>query len=336
MSSFLGNETTVAPLPVRLRRLRRTDAIRRVVRETRLDPAQFIWPLFVRSGTGIRTPIGSMPGVFQTSVDELLKDAEKAVAEKIGGILLFGIPDHKDAEGSSAWDPHGPVQDAVRAVKKAFPQLLIVTDVCMCEYTDHGHCGLLTPSGEVDNDATLELLAREAISHAEAGADIIAPSDMMDGRIGHLRSALDAAGFEQVPIMSYAAKYASAFYGPFREAAESTPAFGDRRSYQMDPANAREALREVRLDVSEGADILMVKPAGAYLDIISAVKQDTGLPLAAYQVSGEYSMIKAAAERGWIDGERAMLESLIAIVRAGADLVITYFAIEAAVALRTR
>lgn len=336
MSSFLGNETTVAPLRVRLRRLRRTDAIRRVVRETRLDPAQFIWPLFVRSGTGIRTPIGSMPGVFQTSVDELLNDAERAVAEKIGGILLFGIPDHKDAEGSSAWDPHGPVQDAVRALKKAFPQLLVVTDVCMCEYTDHGHCGLLTPSGEVDNDATLELLAREAISHAEAGADIIAPSDMMDGRIGHLRAALDAAGFEQVPIMSYAAKYASAFYGPFREAAESTPAFGDRRSYQMDPANAREALREVRLDVSEGADILMVKPAGAYLDIISAVKQDTGLPLAAYQVSGEYSMIKAAAERGWIDGDRAMLESLVAIVRAGADLVITYFAIEAAVALRAR
>jgi len=336
MSSFLGNETTVAPLPVRLRRLRRTDAIRRVVRETRLDPAQFIWPLFVRSGSGIRTPIGSMPGVFQTSVDELLKDAERAVAEKIGGILLFGIPDRKDAEGSSAWDPHGPVQDAVRAVKLKFPQLLVVTDVCMCEYTDHGHCGLLTPAGEVDNDATLELLAREAISHAEAGADIIAPSDMMDGRIGHLRAALDAAGFEQVPIMSYAAKYASAFYGPFREAAESTPAFGDRRSYQMDPANAREALREVRLDVSEGADILMVKPAGAYLDIIAAVKHDTGLPLAAYQVSGEYSMIKAAAERGWIDGERAMLESLVAIVRAGADLVITYFAIDAAVALRTR
>ena len=274
--------------------------------------------------------------VFQTSVDELLKDAEKAVAEKIGGILLFGIPDHKDHEGSSAWDPHGPVQTAVRAVKQKFPHLLIVTDVCMCEYTDHGHCGLLTPNGEVDNDATLALLAREAVSHAEAGADIIAPSDMMDGRVAMIRIALDAAGFEQVPIMSYAAKYASAFYGPFREAAESTPAFGDRRSYQMDPANAREALREVRLDVAEGADILMVKPAGAYLDIIAAVKQDTGMPLAAYQVSGEYSMIKAAAERGWIDGERAMLESLVAIVRAGADLVITYFAIEAAIALRSR
>ncbi len=331
-----GTDVPVASLPVRLRRLRRTDAIRRVVRETRLDPAQFIWPLFVRSGTGIRAPIGSMPGVSQTSVDELLRDAERAVAEKLGGILLFGIPDHKDHEGSSAWDPHGPVQEAVRAVKLAFPQLLVITDVCMCEYTDHGHCGLLTPAGDVDNDATLELLAREAVSHAEAGADIVAPSDMMDGRIGHLRAALDAAGYEQVPIMSYAAKYASAFYGPFREAAESTPAFGDRRSYQMDPANGREALREVRLDVSEGADILMVKPAGAYLDVIAAVKQDTGMPLAAYQVSGEYSMIKAAAERGWIDGERAMLESLVAIARAGADLVITYFAIEAAVALRAR
>ncbi len=336
MSSPVDGEYFVSGMTRRLRRLRRTEAIRRVVRETRLDPAQFIWPLFVRSGSGIRTPIGSMPGVFQTSVDELLKDAEKAVAEKIGGILLFGIPDQKDAEGSSAWDPHGPVQEAVRAVKRAFPQLLVVTDVCMCEYTDHGHCGLLTPAGEVDNDATLALLAREAVSHAEAGADIIAPSDMMDGRVAMIRIALDAAGFEQVPIMSYAAKYASAFYGPFREAAESTPAFGDRRSYQMDPANAREALREVRLDVAEGADILMVKPAGAYLDIIAAVKQDTGLPLAAYQVSGEYSMIKAAAERGWIDGERAMLESLVAIVRAGADLVITYFAIDAAIALRSR
>ena len=336
LSSLGDGEHHVGGMTQRLRRLRRTEAIRRVVRETRLDPAQFFWPLFVRSGQGIRTPIGSMPGVFQTSVDELLKDAEKAVAEKIGGILLFGIPDHKDHEGSSAWDPHGPVQTAVRAVKQKFPHLLIVTDVCMCEYTDHGHCGLLTPNGEVDNDATLALLAREAVSHAEAGADIIAPSDMMDGRVAMIRAALDAAGFEQVPIMSYAAKYASAFYGPFREAAESTPAFGDRRSYQMDPANAREALREVRLDVAEGADILMVKPAGAYLDIIAAVKQDTGMPLAAYQVSGEYSMIKAAAERGWIDGERAMLESLVAIVRAGADLVITYFAIEAAIALRSR
>ncbi|MEN9510065.1 MAG: hypothetical protein RLZZ621_2628 [Gemmatimonadota bacterium] len=321
---------------VRLRRLRGSESIRRIVRETRLDPAQFLWPLFVRSGTGIRTPIGSMPGVFQTSVDELLKDAQRAVDAGIGGILLFGIPDTKDATGSSAWDPHGPVAEAVRAVKRDYPQLLVITDVCMCEYTDHGHCGLLTPSGDVDNDATLDLLAREALAHARAGADIIAPSDMMDHRIGHLRAVLDAEGFQHVPIMSYAAKYASAFYGPFREAAESTPTFGDRRSYQMDPANTREALREVRLDVAEGADILMVKPAGAYLDIIAAVKQDTGMPLAAYQVSGEYSMIKAAAERGWIDGERAMMESLVAIARAGADLIITYFALDAAAYLRAR
>jgi len=321
---------------VRLRRLRGSESIRRIVRETRLDPAQFLWPLFVRSGTGIRTPIGSMPGVFQTSVDELLKDAQRAVDAGIGGILLFGIPDTKDATGSSAWDPHGPVAEAVRAVKRDYPQLLVITDVCMCEYTDHGHCGLLTPSGDVDNDATLDLLAREALAHARAGADIIAPSDMMDHRIGHLRAALDAEGFQHVPIMSYAAKYASAFYGPFREAAESTPTFGDRRSYQMDPANTREALREVRLDVAEGADILMVKPAGAYLDIIAAVKQDTGMPLAAYQVSGEYSMIKAAAERGWIDGDRAMMESLVAIARAGADLIITYFALDAAAHLRAR
>jgi len=321
---------------VRLRRLRSTDALRRVVRETRLDSAQFLWPLFVRSGQGIRTPIGSMPGVFQTSVDELLKDAQRAVDARIGGILLFGIPDVKDATGSSAWDPHGPVAEAVRAVKREYPQLLVVTDVCMCEYTDHGHCGLLTPEGDVDNDATLDLLAREAVAHAVAGADVIAPSDMMDHRIGHLRAALDAAGYAHIPIMSYAAKYASAFYGPFREAAESTPSFGDRRSYQMDPANAREALREVRQDVQEGADILMVKPAGAYLDIIAAVKQDTGLPLAAYQVSGEYSMIKAAAERGWIDGERAMMESLVAIARAGADMIITYFALEASAVLARR
>jgi porphobilinogen synthase len=323
-------------MPMRMRRLRRTDALRRMVRETRLDPAQFIWPLFVRSGTGVRAPIGSMPGVAQTSVDEMLRDAEKAVAAQIGGILLFGIPDTKDATGSSAWDPQGPVPSAVRAVKREFPNLVVVTDVCMCEYTDHGHCGLLTSSGEVDNDATLELLSREALAHAEAGADIVAPSDMMDLRIGHMRGALDLAGFTQTPIMSYAAKYASAFYGPFREAAESTPAFGDRRSYQMDPANGREALREVQLDVEEGADILMVKPAGAYLDIIAAVKRETQMPLAAYQVSGEYSMIKAAAERGWIDGDRAMMESLIAIARAGADMTITYFALEAAAALRTR
>ncbi|MCC6245226.1 MAG: porphobilinogen synthase [Gemmatimonadaceae bacterium] len=323
-------------LPVRMRRLRRSDAMRRMVRETRLDPAQFIWPLFVRSGIGLRSPIGSMPGVFQTSVDELVRDAERAVAAQLGGVLLFGIPDTKDATGSSAWDPHGPVAEGVRAIKREFPTLLVITDVCMCEYTDHGHCGLLTADGDVDNDATLTLLSREAVAHAEAGADIVAPSDMMDGRIGHMRRALDAAGFTNTPIMSYAAKYASAFYGPFREAAESTPTFGDRRSYQMDPANGREAIREVRLDVHEGADILMVKPAGAYLDVIAAVKRDTGMPLAAYQVSGEYSMIKAAAERGWLDGDRAMMESLTAIARAGADMIITYFALEASAALRSR
>ncbi len=321
---------------VRMRRLRGSDAIRRLVRETRLHPSQFIWPLFVRSGTGLRAPIGSMPGVSQTSVDELLRDAGRAAAAGIGGVLLFGIPDTKDATGSSAWDPHGPVPEAVRAVKREFPDLLVITDVCMCEYTDHGHCGLLTPSGDVDNDATLALLAREALAHAEAGADIVAPSDMMDHRVAYLRQALDAAGYTHLPIMSYAAKYASAFYGPFREAAESTPAFGDRRSYQMDPANGREALREVQLDIEEGADMLMVKPAGAYLDIIAAVKRETGLPLAAYQVSGEYSMIKAAAERGWIDGDRAMMESLVAIARAGADMIITYFALEAAAHLARR
>ena len=332
--SPLPGDTPVVPPAARPRRLRRTEALRRVVRETRLDPAQFLWPLFVRPGTGIRTPIGSMPGVMQTSVDELLRDAEVAVAHGVGGILLFGIPAEKDAIGSSAWDPHGPVPAAVRAVKRAFPGLLVVTDVCLCEYTAHGHCGVLTEDGVVHNDATLTLLAREAVAHAEAGADIVAPSDMMDGRVGHLRRALDAAGHADTPIMSYAVKYASAFYGPFREAAESTPAFGDRRSYQMDPANGREGMREARLDVAEGADFLMVKPAGAYLDIIAAVKADTGMPLAAYQVSGEYSMIKAAAERGWIDGERAMMESLVAIARAGADLIITYFAIEAAARLR--
>jgi porphobilinogen synthase len=249
-------------------------------------------------------------------------------------VLLFGIPAHKDAEGSSAWDAHGPVQEAVRALKRELPELLVITDVCMCEYTDHGHCGLLTPAGEVDNDATLELLAREALSHAEAGADVVAPSDMMDGRVGHLRAALDAAGHAGTAILAYSAKYASAFYGPFREAAESAPAFGDRRSYQMDPANAVEALREVRLDLEEGADMVMVKPAGAYLDVLARVRAEVDVPVAAYQVSGEYAMIRAAAERGWLDGERAMLESLSAIRRAGADVIITYFATEAAAALR--
>ena len=301
-----------------------------MVRETRLESSQLVLPLFVRSGEKLRTPIESMPGVSQTSVDELLRDAERAAVAKISGLLLFGIPDFKDATGTSAWDAKGPVQEAVRAVKREFPSLVVITDVCMCEYTDHGHCGVLTSAGEVDNDATLELLAREALSHAEAGADIVAPSDMMDGRIGFVRDSLDEAGFISTCIMSYSAKYSSAFYGPFRDAAESAPAFGDRRSYQMDPANATESIREVRLDLAEGADMVMVKPAGAYLDIIAAVAREVDVPLAAYQTSGEFSMIKAAAERGWIDGDRAMMESLTGIARAGADILITYFALDAA------
>lgn len=314
----------------RPRRLRRTEALRRLVRETHLRPSQLILPLFVRSGTGIRRPIGSMPGVCQTSIDEMLVDARAAHAAGVGGVLLFGIPDHKDATGSSAWDDQGPVQAAVRALKRELPELVVITDVCMCEYTDHGHCGILTPEGDVDNDATLDLLVRESLSHARAGADMIAPSDMMDGRVGAIREALDGAGFSATPIMSYAAKFASGLYGPFREAAESTPQHGDRRSYQMDAANADEAMREVALDIAEGADIVMVKPAGAYLDIIARVKAETGYPVAAYQVSGEFAMVRAAAERGWIDGERVMLESLLAIRRAGADIIITYFATDAA------
>jgi porphobilinogen synthase len=270
-----------------------------------------------------------MPGVHQTSVDELLRDARAAEAAGIGGVLLFGIPETKDATGSSAWDERGPVQEAVRALKRECPRLVVITDVCMCEYTDHGHCGVLE-EGDVVNDATLELLAKEAVSHARAGADIVAPSDMMDGRVRAIRSALDEASFEHTPILSYAAKFASSYYGPFREAAESTPQTGDRRSYQMDAGNADEALREVRLDIEEGADMVMVKPAGPYLDIIRRVKAEIGYPLAAYQVSGEFAMIRAAAERGWLDGERAMMESLLAIRRAGADVIITYFALDAA------
>ena len=335
ISSVSGTETASAGAvfpSVRLRRLRQSPSMRALVRETHLQASQFILPLFVRPGTGIRQPISSMPGCAQTSVDECVRDAAAAAAAGVGGVILFGIPHEKDTEGSGAWDAHGPVAEAVRAIKEAVPGLLVVTDVCMCEYTDHGHCGVL--DGEsVDNDSTLALLAREAVMHAEAGADIIAPSDMMDGRVAAIRAALDAAGFSGVPIMSYAAKYSSAFYGPFREAAESTPAFGDRRAYQMDPANTDEALREVAQDMAEGADIVMVKPAGAYLDIIRRVKDATGMPVAAYQVSGEYAMLHAAAERGWIDLERAMLESLMAIRRAGADIILTYFAVAAARAL---
>jgi porphobilinogen synthase len=302
------------------------------VQETRLHPAQLVLPLFVRSGKGVRQPVGSMPGVAQTSVDEMLRDAERAARAGVGGVILFGIPDVKDATGSSAWDECGPVQQGVRALKRELPDIVVMTDVCMCEYTEHGHCGVLR-EGEVDNDATLELLAKEALSHARAGADIVAPSDMMDGRVGAIREALDGGGFTQTVILAYAAKYASAYYGPFREAAESTPQTGDRRGYQMDTANADEAMREVWLDIEEGADAVMVKPAGPYLDIVARVKRETGYPVAAYQVSGEYAMIRAAAERGWIDGERAMMESLLGIRRAGADFILTYFAVDAATTL---
>ena len=313
----------------RPRRLRRTEALRALVRETRLSAEQFVLPMFVRHGEGVRRPVGAMPGVAQLSVDEMLRDAEAAAKAGVGGVLLFGIPETKDATGSSAWDDEGPVQNAVRALKRELPRLVVITDVCMCEYTDHGHCGILR-DGEVDNDETIELLTKEALSHARAGADMVAPSDMMDGRVDAIRRALDHAGLPNTAILSYAAKYASVFYGPFREAAESAPREGDRRGYQMDPANGLEALREVRLDVEEGADAVMVKPAGPYLDVIARVKEDTGYPVAAYQVSGEYAMIKAAAERGWLDGERAMLESLLSIRRAGADFIVTYFATEAA------
>jgi porphobilinogen synthase len=319
----------------RPRRLRRTEALRSLVRETTLVPSQLVLPLFVRPGSGVRTAVSSMTGVSQTSVDEMLRDAATAAEAGVGGVLLFGIPEHKDAEGSSAWDDEGPVQRAVRALKRELPQLVVITDVCMCEYTDHGHCGVLV-DGEVDNDRTLALLAREAVSHARAGADIVAPSDMMDGRVAAIRSALDDAKLESTSILSYAAKFASSYYGPFREAAESTPQSGDRRGYQMDAANAEEALRETWQDIEEGADMVMVKPAGPFLDIVARVKAETGYPLAAYQVSGEYAMIQAAAERGWIERDRAMMESLLGIRRAGADVIITYFAAQAARALTGR
>ena len=313
----------------RPRRLRRTPALRNLVRETHLSPSQLVLPVFVRNGNKVRRAVDAMPGVSQTSVDEMLRDAEAAAKAGVGGIILFGVPDAKDATGTAAWDDKGAVQLGVRALKKEFPQLVTITDVCMCEYTDHGHCGVLR-NGEVDNDATLELLSRAALSHACAGADIVAPSDMMDGRVGAIRTALDEQDFTNVAILSYAAKYASGYYGPFREAAESAPKSGDRRGYQMDPGNVEEAMREVRADIDEGADAVMVKPAGPYLDIVSRVKAETGYPVAAYQVSGEYAMICAAAERGWIDKERVMMESLLGIRRAGADFIVTYFATEAA------
>lgn len=299
------------------------------MRETKLEPENFIYPLFLVGGEGKRREISSMPGNYQLSIDEAVKECEQARALGIGGVILFGIPESKDEQASGAYDAHGIVQEGVRAIKRAVPELLVVTDVCNCEYTSHGHCGKIV-NGDVDNDATLEWLAQSALTHAEAGADIVAPSDMMDGRVAAIRARLDEHGFERVPIMSYAAKYASGFYGPFREAAESTPQFGDRKTYQMDPPNAREAMIEMQMDLDEGADILMVKPALAYLDIIAAARHAFAVPIAAYQVSGEFSMIMAAARNGWIDQERVMMETLVAIKRAGASIILTYFAKDAA------
>src|ERR687897_3558501 len=314
----------------RLRRTRRTTGLRGLVRETELSPRDFIYPIFVAAGEDVRTPIASMPGIFQLSINHAVEEAKRAFELGIPGVLLFGIPAEKDEAASGAYDPEGIVQLATRAIKDALPELLVVTDVCLCEYMSHGHCGVVDRErGEVLNDVSVELLARTASSQAGAGADIVAPSDMMDGRVAALRSELDREGHEDVPIMAYSAKYASAFYGPFREAAESAPQFGDRQSYQMDPANAREALREIDLDVEEGADIVMVKPALPYLDIIATARARTLLPIAAYQVSGEYSMIKAAAKAGWLDESRAMMESLLAIKRAGAVLILSYFAKDA-------
>jgi porphobilinogen synthase len=309
----------------RPRRLRRNERLRELVRETALSPKNFIYPLFIGPGTAKAQPVSSMPGVAQLSVDRAVTECEEVDALGIPAVIIFGLPVHKDAAGTEAYADTGVVQQAIRAIKKKVPGLLVMTDVCLCEYTDHGHCGVIK-DGEVDNDGSVELLVKEALSHARAGADIVAPSDMMDGRVGAIRKSLDQNGFDRVAIMAYAAKYASGFYGPFREAAESTPQFGDRRSYQMDPANAEEALREVELDIREGADIVMVKPAMAYLDIIYRVKTKFGYPVAAYNVSGEYSMIKAAGEKGWIDEQRIMMEVLLGIRRAGADMILSYFA----------
>ena len=318
----------------RTRRLRANEALRGLVRETRVDPASFIYPLFLVEGRGVREPIGSMPGQFRLSTDMLAAEAAELSDLGVRAVLLFGVPDRKDAEGSGAWLADGITQRAVEALKHADPSLAVVADVCLCEYTDHGHCGPLNARGEVENDAAIELLARTSVSLAEAGADMVAPSDMMDGRVGAIRAALDESGFAQLPIMAYSAKYASAFYGPFREAADSAPQFGDRRGYQMDPPNVREAIREVAIDIEEQADIVMVKPALAYLDVVRAVRDSTELPVAAYNVSGEYAMLKAAAAQGWIDEERVMMETLTGIRRAGADIVITYHAKEAARWLR--
>ena len=319
----------------RMRRMRRNQPLRDLVRETRLEPGDLIYPLFICSGKGVRNPIGSMPGVFNLSVDEAVREAEEAAQLGIGGLLLFGLPETKDEQGTGAWEENGIVQQALRALKQlpAAKKLVLIADVCLCEYTSHGHCGVVVKSGDafdVDNDPTLELLARTAVSQAKAGADVVAPSDMMDGRVGAIRKALDAAGLAQTPILSYASKFASAFYGPFREAADSAPQFGDRRSYQMDGANLREAMREIDLDIEEGADMILMKPAMPYLDVVRAARERVDVPIGAYQVSGEYSMLHAAFERGWLDQNRAMMESLVGIRRAGADFIVTYFAKEAA------
>jgi porphobilinogen synthase len=321
--------TTALKLTRRLRRLRTSDAMRALVRETRLSPETLMLPLFVCEGEGIRKEVPSMPGVFNLSVDEAVKEVAAARADGVRSVLLFGLPDRKDAVGSSAHDPAAPVQSAVRALKRESPETLVVTDVCLCEYTDHGHCGIVIDD-EIANDPTVDQLVRAAVSHAAEGADIVAPSDMMDGRVEAIRNALDAGGHEQVPVMSYASKFASAFYGPFREAADSAPQFGDRRSYQMDGANLREAMREIDQDIAEGADMLLMKPAMPYLDVIRAARERYDLPMGAYQVSGEFSMLQAAFQRGWLEPERAMMESLLSIRRAGADFIVTYFAKDAA------
>ena len=330
-----ANPQTRLHLSQRPRRWRRSEALRRMVRETTLSPANFIYPLFVVHGRDVRAPIAAMPGQFHLSPDQLPAEARELRTLGIPAVILFGLPAQKDAEGSEAYDAHGIVQDAVRTLKDADLDLVVITDVCLCEYTDHGHCGIVAADGQVLNDHSVELIVRTAVSHAEAGADIVAPSDMMDGRVGAIRAALDATGSEDTAILAYAAKYASAFYGPFRTAANSTPAVGDRRGYQMDPANGREAMREIVLDIAEGADAIMVKPALAYLDVIRAARDRFDLPLAAYNVSGEYAMIKAAAANGWIDERAAVRETLLGIKRAGADLILTYHAKEMALWLRS-
>jgi porphobilinogen synthase len=322
-----------------MRRMRKSESLRALVRETALDAGDLIYPLFICSGKSVRNPVGSMPGVFNLSVDEAVREAEEAARLGLGGLLLFGLPDTKDEQGTGAWDENGIVQQALRALKQteASKKLVLVADVCLCEYTSHGHCGVVVKSGDgpnagfdVANDLTLELLARTAVSHAKAGADVVAPSDMMDGRVAAIRRALDDAGFADTPILSYASKFASAFYGPFREAADSAPQFGDRKTYQMDSANLHEALREIDLDIEEGADMILMKPAMPYLDVVRAARERVDVPIGAYQVSGEYSMLQAAFEKGWLDRDRAIIESLLGIRRAGADFIVTYFAKEAA------